>query len=61
MVIELDPDVERVLEFMKREIAADRLSAVAQGVANIAPLLWGRYNKEAEPLQAVKMCSEPIR
>ena len=41
MEVQLDPDVQRVAEFMQREIPADRVVAVAQGVAAVAPLLWG--------------------
>lgn len=40
MSLVLDPDVQRIAEFMQREIAADRIIAVANGLAAVAPLLW---------------------
>jgi hypothetical protein len=40
MDVSLDPDVQRVAEFMQREIPADRVIEVAQGIAALAPLLW---------------------
>lgn len=46
MRIEADSDVMAVLSFMQKEIAATRLLSVANGVAAMAPLLWGRYQAE---------------
>jgi hypothetical protein len=46
MEIVLDPDVQAVAEFMQQRMQASRLVAVANGLAGIAPLLWGRYQRE---------------
>ena len=46
MDLEIDPDVKAVAEFMQANMTASHLVAVAQGVADLAPLLWGRYGKE---------------
>ena len=42
-----DTDVLAVAEFMQTQIAASRLVAVANGVAAIAPILWGTYQRDA--------------
>jgi hypothetical protein len=54
----VDADVEAVAGFMQRRIAASRLVAVADGLAAIAPLLWGRFQPEA--IQALRLEVEPI-
>jgi hypothetical protein len=54
----MDSDVQAVLEFMQREIPAGRLVGVANGVASIAPLLWGGY--QPEKIQALRLVSRPI-
>jgi hypothetical protein len=41
MEIVVDQDMQAVAEFMQRNIPADRLVAVAKGVGDIAPILWG--------------------
>jgi hypothetical protein len=46
MEIEIDPDTKAVAEFMQSSIAASRLVGVAEGIARLAPLLWGRYAPE---------------
>ena len=52
-VLVADPDVQAVAEFMQARIAASRLVAVADGLAAMAPLLWGRY--AAEAVQALRL------
>ncbi|MGA9795827.1 MAG: hypothetical protein WBQ17_09865 [Rhizomicrobium sp.] len=42
----IDPDVKAVAIFMQENIAAGRLVSVAEGVGELAPLLWGRYAPE---------------
>lgn len=42
----IDSDVQAVAEFMQQRIAATRLVSVADGIAKVAPLLWGRYTPE---------------
>lgn len=46
MEVEIDSDVQAVAEFMQRNVPASRLVAVAEAAAKLAPLLWGRYEKE---------------
>jgi hypothetical protein len=43
MDLEIDKDVKAVAEFMQERIEASRLVSVADGVARMAPILWGRY------------------
>jgi hypothetical protein len=44
MGIEIDPDVQRVAEFMQSRLMASRLVPVATAIAKLAPILWGRYS-----------------
>lgn len=57
-LIEIDSDVQAVAEFMQARIAASRLVAVADGLAAIAPLLWGRYKPEA--VQVIRFVAPSI-
>jgi hypothetical protein len=51
MKVVMDEDVKRVAEFMQENVPADRLAAVARGVGQLAPILWGHYyNSEIFPL-----------
>ena len=43
----VDPDVRKIAEFMVKNIQANRLVAVAKGVSDLAPLLWGHHSPEA--------------
>ena len=54
----VDDDVQAVAEFMQGKIAASRLVAVADGLAAIAPLLWGRFQPDA--IQAIRLEAAPI-
>lgn len=54
----VDDDVRVVAEFMQGRIAASRLVAVANGLAAMAPLLWGRY--QSEDVQIVRLEADPI-
>jgi hypothetical protein len=56
MTLAVDQDVKEVLEFMQRRFAAARLCSVAAGVAQIAPILWGRY--EGEPIDPLRLEEE---
>ncbi len=58
MWIELHPDVERVLVFMQSQIPAAHLTAVAAGIARIAPALWGHH--QAEEVAALRLVQRPI-
>lgn len=42
----IDSDVRIVLEFMERNIQADKLVRVAAGVAAIGPVLWNHVTDE---------------
>jgi len=46
MEIAIDEDVKAVAEFMLEHVAANRLVAVAKGMAAIAPLFWGQHRPE---------------
>ena len=41
----MDPDVQKVCEFMQRNMTADRLVSVAEKVGELAPILWGRHGR----------------
>lgn len=43
MQVSLNPEIQRVAEFMQREIPAERLIEVASGLATLAPVLWGHF------------------
>ncbi len=45
--IHVDSDVLLVAAFIQSSVAASRLVAVADGLAALAPLLWGSYKSEA--------------
>ena len=58
MELVIDPDVKTVAEFMQCRFSAARLVAVANGLASIAPLLWGRY--QPEEVQTLRLaCNAP--
>lgn len=46
MELKIDDDVKAVAEFMQRNVKTARLVSVAQSVADLAPILWKRYEKE---------------
>jgi hypothetical protein len=58
MNVSLHPDVQRVAEYMQREISADRLVSVAQSLAAVAPLLWSCYHATDQELPILRL-SEP--
>jgi hypothetical protein len=45
MTIKLNPDLERLAEFMQREFPAENLIAMANTVSALAPLLCGKYER----------------
>ena len=48
----MHPDVQRVCEFLQRNMEARHLVAVANAVAGLAPSLWGHYPaSEIAPLR----------
>lgn len=46
MELVLDPDVKMVAEFMQSRIAASKLVGTADGIAQLARLLWSGYPQE---------------
>lgn len=44
--IVIDQDVKCVLEFMQKNMMANKLVNVAKSVADLAPILWGKYHQE---------------
>jgi hypothetical protein len=43
--LEIDPDVKAVASFMQEQLTADRLVAVAEALAGLAPVLWGHFQR----------------
>lgn len=58
MKIVVDPDVQKVLEFMQANIPASKLQNVAKGVADLAYFAWGHF--DSEDLALLRLQSEPI-
>jgi len=58
MDLEMDGDVKAVLQFMQRNVQASHLVAVAGAVADLAPILWGKYEKEG--ISALLLREAPI-
>lgn len=46
MQIETDPDVKAAAEFLQENFAATKLVPIVEALAALAPLLWGRYDRE---------------
>ena len=59
MLIEIDPDVKAVAEFMQSKIEARKLVGVAESLRAIAPIIWGRYDQI--PVVGIELCSEPLK
>jgi hypothetical protein len=56
MDLVIDPDVRAVAEFMQSKMPTSKLVGIADGIARIAPTLWGRYMPESV---SVLMLSHP--
>lgn len=56
MELILDPDVNKVIEFMAREVRGDKLLFVARAVAQVAELAWS--DAIPRPHKAVSMALE---
>jgi hypothetical protein len=54
MKVVLDADVEKVMQFMQREIQGEKLLFVARAIAKVAELAWA----DAIPRQANKNAIE---
>ena len=51
----LDRDVEKVLDFMAREIKGEKLLFVARAVAQVAELAWADAIPNRSPRNAISM------
>jgi hypothetical protein len=58
MNLELDEDLRSLAEYMQCHIAAEKLVAVAQGLAALAPLLWGHHDRRS--ITPLALRNEPI-
>jgi hypothetical protein len=56
--IEVDPDVKLVMEFMQRNMEADKLRGVAEALHICASAIWGRYLYE--PIHPMCLREPPI-
>lgn len=57
MRIKVDPDVERVAEFMDQNFPVERMVGIAAGLYALAHLVWARY--EQRPVQALSLVDGP--
>jgi hypothetical protein len=61
MKIEMHPSVQKVAEFMQRELRADELFAVAEAMPAVAAVLWAQYERAAVvPLNLRHQWGEPL-
>jgi hypothetical protein len=58
MNMEIDLDVAAVLKFMQNNVPASKLLAVADGVSNLARLLWGHHNQDQ--IELLRLKADPI-
>jgi len=47
MLLEIDPDLKAVAEFMQSNVPTAKLVSVAESLSAVAPLLWGDYDRQA--------------
>lgn len=57
-LLRMDSEVKKVLDFMQSNVQACRLVDVANSVSDIAPILWGHYERKKE--LALTLEAEPI-
>jgi len=55
MQIVVDSDVQAVLEFMQANLPADKLLGVADGIPEMARLLWKQYPQEPCPVMVLRL------
>jgi hypothetical protein len=60
MEIRLDSDVEKVIEFMKRNVPQEKLLFVASSLAQIAGLAWQHCQPVPEVPPALKIDEAPL-
>jgi hypothetical protein len=56
----LDRDVEKVLDFMQRELKGEKLLFVARAVAQVAELAWADAIPNRTPRNAIRMAPEVV-
>ena len=44
--IVIDEDVQKILEFMQRNLQCSRLVPVAEAISKVAPILWAQHERE---------------
>ena len=54
----IDPNIQAVAEYMQNTLSTNCLVAVSQGLAKLAPLLWGHY--ETEDVSVLRVEHRPI-
>lgn len=59
MQLTADEDVRAVLEFMHTKIPASKLVPVAEGVSELARIIWGHH--KADDIELVRLVAAPIR
>jgi hypothetical protein len=59
MKVEVDSDVEAVLKFMEERFSCDRLPDIAEGVAEMARILWGD-SKARQPIPHIQGLADPV-
>jgi chemotaxis response regulator CheB len=58
MVLQIEPDVLSMVEFMQSNISASHLAATAEAVAALGPVIWGHH--EQEEVIPARLLAEPI-
>ena len=56
--LEIDDDLKLVIEFMQSNLPASKLVGLAKAAAALAPILWGR--DEREDVRALVLCEPPV-
>lgn len=59
MRVDVDPDILAAAAALQSTVPAAKLVAVAEGVAKLAPALWGQL-ASAEKVQVIRLVSDPI-
>ena len=58
MIVQMNPNVQKVVEFLQREIPADELNGVANAIPAVAAVVWSEYHHQA--IRPMKMSEPPI-
>jgi hypothetical protein len=60
MKVEMDSDVKSVLEFMQEKFDREKLVQIAEGVALVAPVIWGASNSRPLSLVHDQVLANPV-